>query len=131
MAKRPYLKLNTKRRLCAADLDRLITLHNRNIKTPLNFGQTEATEDFTGAQDVEAKVETRTGVTIFDGSNVETIITHQFFIRYRPNITTETWILFEGTRYRIVYVDDLNEEHEWLRFDCCVRGTSANEANSV
>jgi hypothetical protein len=120
MAKRPYLKLNTKRSLCASDLDRLITLHNRNIKTPLNFGQTEATEDFTGAQDVEAKVETRTGVTIFDGSNVETIITHQFFIRYRPN-----------TRYRIVYVDDLNEEHEWLRFDCCVRGTSANEANSV
>ena len=121
-----------KRKLCINDLDRVITLQNRNIIPPLDFGGCEASEEFSDDNDVEAMLVTRaSGYTVFDGTNTEVDISHQFYMRYDDSVSTETWILFESKRYDIITMEDLDERHEWLRLNCNVRGTTEKAVNDA
>lgn len=128
---RSFSKTNTRTKVCPSALDNVMTLQNRAIVAPLDFGQGESTEEFNDIAVVDCKVVTRTGVTVFDSTNVEQIVTHQFFCRFISGVTAETWIIFEGIRYNILYVDDMDEQHEWLRLDCSVRGSSGLQVNDA
>ena len=120
-----------KRKLCAGDLDNLIMLQNRDIVAPLDFGASEASEKFTDEDFIECMVVTRSGLTLFDGVQIEKVITHQFYIRYYEGLTAEWWGLFEGRRMDIVRVEDLEERHEWMRLDCSETGTTEKQANDA
>ena len=124
------VKINGKKRtLCAGALDRVITLENRAITvTPNNV---DFVETFSAPVEVAAAIETSRGSTLFDGVNVEQVITHKFYIRYDSSVTAETWILFESKRYDIVDVENLEERSQWMLLRCNQKGLSAKAATSV
>jgi len=119
------MSCNAKRRkdtrICIGDLDRRIVLQLRKIKPPeadgIDYNETNIVE-----QSWWASIETVSGTTVFDGNNIEQVVTHNFYIRYLPGLTFESWVLFEGKRYRIIDVVDYNERHEFYVLRCSLRG---------
>lgn len=77
------------------------------------------------------KVTTVTGVFVFDSSNIEQVITHDFQGRYTPDISRDMIIESEGNYYKIVSVEDMEERHEFLRLRCTERGSIAKEVNKA
>jgi len=133
------VKIKGKRRkVCIGDLDRLVRLENRAITPPENG--IDYTETFTKKQisgspippgDVWAMIESVSGETVFDSTNIERDVTHRIYIRFDEGVTAQTWILFEGTRFNILDVEDLDLRHEFLLLRCTVRGTSAKSNNAA
>ena len=76
-------------------------------------------------------IESMNGETIFDGTNTERVVTHRIYIRYLPGVTAEAWILFDGVRYNILDVEDLDARKEWLRLRCTIRGVDTNSVNAA
>lgn len=147
-------KIRAKRRkICIADLDRLITLQNRAIKPPtkgvdytLEFEAADAVsgdenafdEGFTngfagGFQDgqVFAMIESVSGEEYFDEHNTATNVTHNIYIRFNEDVTAETWILYEGVRFDILDVEDLDFRHEWQKLRCNNRGVASRSNNAA
>lgn len=118
-----------KRQVCAGDLDRLITLQIRNIEAPV-FDAVDYSMAFTTINDLWAMVETKKGTTIFDGTNIERIVDATFYIPFIPDITAESWILFEGIRYDIIRVEDLDLRHDYLALYTTTRGIDTNSVNA-
>lgn len=113
-----------KRRLCAGDLDRQITLQNRDIAAPI-WGSADFDERFSGDTVVWAKIDTVTGKTFFDGvSQRDSTVTHEIYIRYLAGITSETWISYDSRRIDILAVENLEERNEWLKLTCTDKGVS-------
>lgn len=126
-----------KRKLCAADLDRLITFQDREITTPAGEDDTDYGEDFDNLlideDDVWAMILTRpNGTTFFDTvTNVEVSVDIEIYTRFLEGISAQTWILFEDTRYRILHTEDLEKRHEWLKLTCNERGSKDNAVNAA
>jgi len=118
--------------LCAGDLDRILTLQDRAIVPPLDINDTDYTEDFVDDGDEFCMVETLSGQEIFDETNqLVGVIDTRFYIRFRDDITAETWILFEDDRYTILKALDLDKRHEWLKLDCDSRGSDTLAVNQA
>jgi len=120
--------LSRKRQVCAGDLDKLISLQRRDIvavEDGVNY-----TMSFELIEDLWASCETRKGITVFDSTNTEIIIDATFYIPFIENVTAESWILFEGIRYDIMRVEDLELRHEWLALYCISRGTDESSVNA-
>jgi len=79
--------------------------------------------------DVWAMVETVDGKTMFDGSNIERVITNNFYIRYDQTVNSETWIQFKNKNYNIVVSQDFEERNEILKLPAYERGLSNNPVN--
>lgn len=121
-----------KHKLCAGDLDRILTLENRAIVPPLDIDDVDYTENFVGDGDEMCMIETISGKEVFDESNqLIGVIDTRFYIYFRDDITAETWVLFEDDRYSIIKVTDLDLRHEWLKLECDSRGTSALAVNQA
>lgn len=115
---------NRRRKVCVGDLNQRITLQDRDIVPPI-FGDADFTEDFTEDNDCWAAIQTVHGKTFFDGVNQRDVnLTHEIFIRYDATVTAETWILYDSRRFDIVSVEDLDEQHTFMRLMCVDKGTS-------
>lgn len=122
-------KRKKKQNICIGDLRDEITIQSRTISEPVSgvdFGET-----FTGKSTVWALVETVSGKTIFDGSNIERDVTHNIYIRYLSGITAEDWVLFKGSRMDILEVQDFDERNEFIILRCSDKGTDVNAANEL
>lgn len=118
--------------LCAGDLNGLLTLQNREIVPPLDIDDTDYKEDFVDDGDEMCMVETINGKEVFDDSNqLIGVIDTRFYIHFRDDITAETWVLFEGERYNILNVMDLDLRHDWLRLSCDSRGSDTVAVNQA
>lgn len=117
-----------KRIVCSGDLRNLITIKTRSITAPaqgdVNFG-----ESFTTELEILAMVETVNGEEIFDGVNVIGTVTHNFYIRFIPDITFEKWLEFKSENYNILGVENLDERDEFYKLRTSKRGSSAITAN--
>ena len=98
-----------------------IKLHNRSIQVP-EFGTYDFTETFTGTKTVWANVQTAAGQTFFTGASVDVGLSHIIIIRYDEAVTSETWIEFNGNNLKIISVENLDENNEFLRLRCSERG---------
>lgn len=117
------------RKVCIGDMDTLILLQNRAIVGPTDGG-VDFTEDFSDTGEVWALVETVTGLTVFDGTNTEVVVTHQFYVNYDPTIeANSSWIELDGEKYNILTVEDLDERHEILLLNANLRGTTTKQVN--
>jgi len=116
--------------LCVGDLNRKITLQNRDIQPP-QFGSADFTEEFSNLKSIFAALETPTGKVVFDGLNVERVVTHVFYIRYLSSVSTETWILFKGKRFEIIKMKNLEESDSWLALMSSERGSTDLGAANV
>lgn len=117
-----------KRRYCAGDLNKRITIQNRTIVAP---DDVDYDEDFQKELVVFAGVKTLIGVEIFDQNNVPTNASHDFIIHYRAGITAENWVLFENNRYDILKVENLEERNEWLRLRSTLRGSDTKASTKA
>jgi SPP1 family predicted phage head-tail adaptor len=107
------------------DLNQRITLQDRDIVPPI-FGDADFDEDFSADNERWASIQTVHGKTFFDGVNQRDVnLTHEIFIRYDATVTAETWILYDGRRFDIVAVEDLDEQHTFMRLQCIDKGSSA------
>lgn len=108
-------------KVCTGSLNKRIQIQTRHIKPPIG-DSVDYTEEFTNIITVWAMLETVTGITIFDDTNVEQIVTHDFYIRYIPNVTFEKWILFDEQYYDIIRVENFQENNLYCLIRTNVRG---------
>lgn len=107
-----------------------ITIYNRSIVPPAG-GSADFSESFSGAANVQAIIDTQRGKTLFDGVSVDQPITHKFCLLYLAGVTAESWIVYNGQRYKILDVENCEEADEILILRCAVRGASTLEAASL
>lgn len=116
--------------LCIGDLDKRITLHTRSIKSPAQ-GAADFTEKFSESVDVWAKIETATGKTVFDGVSTDLTVTHEMFVRGRPGLTSETWIEHKDKLFDIVVKEDYEEDGDYFKLSCSIRGDRTKASAQV
>lgn len=127
MAKRKTQQRRLSKHL-TGDMRARVKLKTRTLKPPA-FGEAAHSEEFVSIS-VWAKVETeRNGRKTFDDVNVEDQPTHFFTIRYREDVTAETFIEYRNENYDIVKTVDPEERHEYLELHCKVLGDKTLEAN--
>ena len=118
---------------------RLRTIPTGDMKTPVIIHQAEIMApsvgvDF-GRKITEivkpwwCKITTVSGVTMFDSSNIEQVITHDFSGRYHPDIDKDMVIEYDGEYYKIIGSEDLEERQQFMRLRCTVRGSINKEVN--
>ena len=107
----------------------LIVLQDRAI-TPV-IGSPDFDETFTENSTVYALIETKKGDTAFDGIDTEVDVTHWFYIRFISGITSGTWINYQGDRYDILDVEDLDTRNEFMLLRATDRGTDTKRASQA
>ena len=132
MAKCVKLK-RTKTEVCIGNMRYRIDIFIRTLTSPLNpTGPiVDYTETFTLVDNVWAMIETPKGKVIFDSVGVEKRITDVFYIRFLPSITSQNWVEFNGNRYDIERVRNLEENSLFLQLDCIIRGAIDKEASEA
>lgn len=112
----------------------LIKIQSRQITT--SGIDADHTEIFTDIMEVASTCETVKGYNSFNnvgiraGSNFVDI-SHKFAIRYNPNfnITSENFIEYNNEKYKIFFVENVNERNRFLVFHSKKRGDKTKEAN--
>lgn len=125
----------TETKVCIGSMNTLIQLKTRSIVPP-NGSNVDFDENFSTLVSIWAMVETVTGEKIFDDSNIERLITHDFYIRFIPDITFENWV-FVPAKYGnvkefyldLVKVENINMQNEFYRLRCAIRGDSTKKVN--
>ena len=115
------------RKVCTGDLRDRITLQDRSIAPE----EIDFTENFSNNIEVWAMIATVRGLESFDGVNVETLVTHNIYIRFLPGVTEETWVLFDDRRFDIVDVENLDERKTFLLLRCKERGQKDIPVNTL
>lgn len=118
-----------RRSVCIGDMVHRITLQGRALTATSAGGVVE----FDEGEVVWAAINTLPpGTVIFDGVN-DRGASHDFYIRYMPGVTAETWILYdEGdgvSRFDILYVENLDARAEFMRLRANKRGLASKEVN--
>jgi len=104
-----------------------VTVESRNM-TIVNG---KASEIFSDPLLIQAAVKTVSGVTAFDSTNTETVITHRLCVVYNAAITAEKWIKLNTKRIRIVSVENCCEEDETMILLCTERGKEDSVVNQA
>ena len=118
-------------KICSGELTTPISIQTRSIVAPDNTNNdTDYDELFTSFSSFWSLVETVRGETIFDGSNIERVVTHRFYIHYVPELTFEKWIEYNGRRFMIVDVENIGEQNSYFLIRANVRGDASLPVNS-
>jgi SPP1 family predicted phage head-tail adaptor len=107
--------------VCAGDLNKKILISVRNIVTPQD-GAVDYSEALSEKRAVWAMVETVTGASIFDGTNIVPEFTHRFTIRWQKDLTIQNRIEFQGQVYRIIKVENQNQLNRFWVISCKLIG---------
>lgn len=115
--------------ICSGNLNNRIIVYDRNI---LQTSNTHYTEEFGNGLSTNAMIETLRGITKFDNTNTERVVTHRFTVRFRGDIsnsTSEKFLEFNNRYFKCVTVENKDEANEFLVFDCYERGSKLNKVN--
>ena len=118
-----------KRKVCIGNLDRIVKVNSRVIQAPVS--DVDYTEEFIQLIEMHANIETVSGVTFFDSTNVERDITHFIYIRFFTGITPENWLIFNDEYYDIIDQQNLEERDEFLLLKCNKRGPVTKPVNQA
>ena len=123
----------TKTQVCTGNLDKLIEIYQRDIEPPLNsfIADPDYTETFTLLYTVWSMIQTPKGKVIFDDVGTEKRITNVFYTRYLPDITSQNWIVYNGRRYDIERVKNLEENNLYLEIATIIRGDDTKAASEA
>lgn len=113
------------------DLNKRINLQTRAINSTFQTKINKQTAEFVTYANPWAKVETTRGKTQFDGVELKIAYTHYITIRYRKNMDQTTWVEYEGNRYDIIDIEDLDDRHEFLLLRCKISGDSDADHDST
>lgn len=115
-------------KVCIGAMRTIITLHVRSIVPP-SGDSTDFNESFTNPVVVKAQIETVPNIAVFDQTNTERLVSHIFYIRYRDDVTAETWIELNGDKYDIINTENIEERNQWLILRCNQRGIASKPVN--
>jgi len=124
------------KRVCIGSLNRYVLVLLRKIQPP-SQGSVDFSEGFTEERKVWAMIDTVTGVTVFDKTQTEHVITHDIYIRYVKNFTPEKWIKLlsvnggDNVLLDIWQVENFGENNEFFRMRCNIRGTDQLPVNEA
>ena len=119
-------------RVCIGSLNKKINIHTRELKPPTGTG-VDYDEEFVVIENVWSMIETVAGKVFFDGTNTDQSITHNFYIRYivGVTITAENWIEYNGNRFDIINVENLDEGNRFILMRTNQRGSDTLEVNKA
>ena len=115
------------RGICAGDMDRRIKIKSQEIAVPtttVDFG-----ENFQDTKTVWAGVKSTKGRDTFYVTNLDAEVSHVFYFRYYPGLTSESWIEYKAENYEILLLENLDERDEFYVAYCNVRGNKDEEPN--
>lgn len=104
-----------------------VTVESRNM-TIING---KASEIFSDPLPIRAAVKTVSGITAFDSTNTETVVTHRLCVVYNAAITAEKWIRLNTKRIRIISVENCCEQNETMILLCTERGSDGSIVNQA
>lgn len=92
-----------------------------------------SSEVFTNPTPLRALVKTLRGVKVFDSTNTERVATHRLCAPYVAGVTAEQWVrrADNGTRLKILSVENCCEDDSVLILLCTERGDGAIEVNNA
>lgn len=117
-----------KRQVCVGALRHRIEIETRTL-TPPALAAVDYGETFSNTISVMSHIETVSGETVFDKTNVETLISHRFYIRFRTDVTAESWIKFNSEFYDILTTENLDNKGQFLLLRCNKRGDVVKPVN--
>lgn len=71
------------------------------------------------------------GTTAIDGSNVQRAISHAWYTRYISGVTAQHWIGYNSRVYKIVSIQNINQNNEWLVLNSIETGDPNIAANRL
>lgn len=126
-------RTNTK--ICSGSLNKLITIFTRDITPGINpYGvapDTHYDENFTALTQAWALIVPKNGDVIFNDISIDTKATHDIYIRYIVGITQENWLTFDGFRYDILDVTNVDQNNRYLLLECNISGLATLEASKA
>ena len=102
-----------------------VIIQDRNSK--IINGQ--ASEVFDNPRPVRAIVKTISGVSVFDDTNTERVVTHKLVIAYIADVTAENWVKLGNKRIKILTVENCAEKNIQLILMCTERGEDSKVVN--
>ena len=111
-------------------LDQLIDINIRNIGSS-SSSSLKFDEGFTLLQNVQAKIETVSGLAVFGQSNQIRAVTHVFTICFIVGLDIDTWINFKGRNFDIIDIENLAETGTFLKIRCSERGIDTLPVNRI
>lgn len=124
---------SSSRSVCIGNMDRLIALQSRTLTAPTG-GDSDYEETMVTIASVYALVETPGSDTQFGTISIPgstNFFSHVFYIRYRTDVTNETFVLMNGVYYDILHITNLEETDRFLKLDCVRSGPSTAPASTV
>ena len=116
----------TKKKICIVDLKHKVKVQTRAIVPPEGVDYSQLLTDVKLAW---AALQTKKGVEIFDGTNIIGIATHYFYVRIIADVTFVNFVEYKDKKYRILDVQNLDEDDEFLLLRCTERGESSKNSN--
>ncbi len=121
-----------KSKICTGDLNKRITIEHRASSGSSNI-DTNADTDFVEVGKFWAAIKTSATGQFFDEVNLNESITTDFFIRYTTKIDLlkPIWVKFCNRRFKIVGIENINEDKRIIRLRSIERGSSLIEATKT
>jgi len=118
-----------RQRVCFGDLNRKIKIKSRTITAPDESDEFDYEQTFGTPVTKWAAVQTSSGKDIFDGTNMIGTATHFFFLKFVSGLTSESMVEWRNENYRVLRIENLDENDEYMKLYCALRGVTANEVN--
>jgi len=115
-------------KVCVGSMRQKIKINVRTLTPPTDNG-VDFGETLSGTKEVWAAIKTSRGIEVFDGTNLIGVATHLFYIRALKGQTSESWLEFKGSYYRILDVQDFQEAGRFQVLRCVVRGDTSKPVN--
>ena len=117
------------KRVCIGALNKRIKIQLRTLTPPAQIDDVDYTETLTLIRTVWSYIETVSGEKQFDGTEIDTQTTHNFYIRYFENVVFGNWVEYKNQRFRVLSVENFNEQSRFFKIQATNRGVDTNEAN--
>lgn len=120
-----------RRKLCMGDLRDVIDIVDRDQIPPL-ADNANHTMGITVFAQLPAAVETKTsGVEVFDGVNIASVITHNFYIVYQDGIDINQFVRFNGKYFKITAIENIDEYNMYMKLTSTERGDNTLQSNEA
>ncbi len=121
-----------KPKICTSDLNKRIAIEHSASSGSSNV-DTNADTDFVEIGKFWAAIKTSATGQFFDEVNLSEAVTTDFFIRYttKINLLKPIWVKFCNRRFKIVGVENMNEDKWIIRLRSIERGSSLIEATKT
>lgn len=115
--------------LCPGDLNKEVKILERKTQA-LSPGSTSPTVAFVEIGSFMSGIETKKGLERALKVNINSDASHLFYFVYSSRLEREpknTFILFRGEYYKIIEIENVNENKRALIFYATLRGATAQE----